>query len=221
VSSTIQTDSCSYRGIGTAAGPATCADFDRAIAAIPTPTVFPTATPIATPVADYETGYYRVRDSFCSFQGPIISNDPETTKSFVGGVNIDVDRDELGEAEDLLMVITYHSLNANSTAATNWPAAQTAVDHTVLKINLVQTQMDLSSLWAVKQPRAWSYYPVSSFPVLWDTVATLEDPWGSLRSEQVLIPLSKSADMDRIRIERVRGSYLLFQVDLYRLGNRS
>jgi len=52
-------------------------------------------------------------------------------------------------------------------------------------------------------------------------IATLEDPFGSLRTEQVYIPLSQNALIDRIRIERIRGSFHLFQVDLYRLGNRT
>jgi hypothetical protein len=57
-------------------------------------------------------------------------------------------------------------------------------------------------------------------PVQISRLARFEDPFGSLRSESVVIPLSQNALVDRIRIERVRGSFHLYQVDLYRLGNR-
>jgi hypothetical protein len=161
-----------------------------------------------------------VRDDWCTSQGPILSPDPETTKSYVGGVSIDIDRNELGADEDLLMIVTYHALNANSNAATNYPGAQRTNDNTVMKVSLVGTGLDLTTLLQVKQPRVWTYYQNSSYPVYWREIASLEDPMGSLRSEEVYVPLSKSGRVDRIRIDRVRGSFHLYQVDLYRLGNR-
>jgi hypothetical protein len=225
---TIQTDSCSYRRQGGSALPTSCADFDRTPAAAPAPTTAPTATPspapspTATPSTTqyYETQFYRVRDDWCTEQGPILSSDIETTKALVGGVNIDIDRDELGDSEDLLMVVTYHALSSNYAAATNWPGVQGNQDQTQIKIHLVQTGLAISNLLGIKQPRVWSSYASTSYPVLWTEVATLEDPYGGLRSEQVILPISKDPNIDRIRIDRVRGSFHLFQVDLYRLGNR-
>ncbi|MBS1960249.1 MAG: hypothetical protein JST80_12300 [Bdellovibrionales bacterium] len=225
----VQTDRCSYRGIGGAPDPSSCADFDRMPAVAPTPTIAPTATPSPTPIPTstptttqyYNTNYYRVRDDWCTGQGPILSPDPETTKSYVGGVSIDIDRNELGAYEDLLMIVTYHALSANSAAATNYPGTQKASDNTVMKVSLVGTGLDLATLLQVKQPRTWTYYQNINYPVYWREIASLEDPMGSLRSEEVYVPLSKNGLVDRIRIDRVRGSFHLYQVDLYRLGNRT
>lgn len=229
VADTLQTDGCSYRGVSTAALPTSCADFDRALAAIPTPTVAPTATPspmpspTATPSTTqyYNTNFYRVRDDWCYGQGPIISTDVETTKAFVGGVNIDLDRDSLGEGEDLLMNITYHALSSNFSSASNWPGLQNTQDQTILKVRMGQTGLGWSNLMSILQPRIWSFYQSTSYPILWQEVASLEDPLGSLRTEQVVLPISKNPSIDRIRVERVRGSFHLFQIDLYRLGDRS
>ena len=96
-------DRCSYRS--TAALPSSCADFDNPLPPAPTPTVAPTATPspspipISTPTTSeyYNTGFYRVRDDWCTNQGPIRNYDTETSKAYVGGVSIDLDRAYLGK----------------------------------------------------------------------------------------------------------------------------
>ncbi len=240
----ISTDGCSYRVNTSSSLPSSCADFDRVPTSVPAPTIAPTATPVPTPtpVATptptpneyFGSHYYRVRDDWCTSQGPITSNDPELTKENVGGVNVDLDRSQLGTSEDLLMVITYHAQNENS-GALNWPAKQaidrlnaatsgtdnTSSDRTILKVNLIGTAQSLEDLLRVPQPRAWTYNNLSNYPIYMKEIATLEDPFGSLRTEQVYIPLSQNALIDRIRIERVRGSFHLFQIDLYRLGNRA
>ena len=168
-----------------------------------------------------------MRDDWCTSQGPTIDPDPEVTKSGVGGVSIDLDRTQLGSNEDLLMMVTYHALNANS-GANNWPGrlvggdpGQGSNDETILKINLIGTGQSLATLLGGKQPRVWSDANVNNNPIYLKEIATLQDPFGSLRTEQIYIPLSQNALIDRIRIDRVRGSFHLYQVDLYRLGNRS
>ena len=112
------------------------------------------------------------------------------------------------------MMVTYHSLNKNAA----WPGAQLDNDRTILKVNLITTGAALDTLMGAKQPRQWTAY---NAPISLKEIATLEDPFGSLRTEQVYIPLSQNTLVDRIRIDRVRGSYHLYQIDLYRLGNRS
>ena len=87
-------------------------------------------------------------------------------------------------------------------------------------MNLVTTQLALDLLLGSKQPRPWSDHGNTEMPVQISRLVQLEDPFGSLRSESIVIPLSQNALVDRIRIERVRGSFQLYQVDLYRLGNR-
>jgi hypothetical protein len=225
---TLQSDACSYRGIANASQPSPCADFDPdttptpsdpAPLIVPTPTPSPTpevaVTPTATP---YFTGlrYYRVRDEFCSGQGPTFSPNEDTTKSRVGGVNVDLDRSQLGTSEDLLMVLTYHALDSNA----SWPSAHYSHDKTILEVSLISTQLSLNLLLGAKQPRPWSDFNNSEMTVLVQALTRFEDPYGSLRSETVVIPLSQNPMIDRIRIERVRGSFHLYQLDLYRLGNR-
>ena len=231
-SGSVQTDHCSLRGMHDDPGPSACASFDATPPAAPAPTIVPvpTATPTATPTpsitpnptptpattAYYNTNYYHTRDDFCTGQGPVQSADPETSKSGVGGINIDLDRSQLGATEDLVMMVTYHSLNANA----SWPGPQLANDTTILQVNLVGTGQTLASLIGITQPRSWAYANFTQYPIYLKQIATLEDPFGSLRTEQVYLPISQNGLIDRIRIDRVRGSYHLFQIDLYRLGNR-
>jgi len=249
----VATDQCSYRGIASMPGPAPCADFDVAPTPAPDPTIAPTVTPSPTPIASatptttayYGTGFFHVRDDWCTGQGPIADPDPDATKEGVGGVSIDLDRTQLGANEDLLMLITYHSFyqttddtgdssdtSHNDYSKYNWPAslgdavsAGTATgqginDTTILQINLIGTAASLNSLLSTQQPRSFTYSNLNSYPIYVKQIATLQDPYGSLRTEQVYIPLAQNGLIDRIRIERIRGSYHLFQVDLYRLGNR-
>jgi hypothetical protein len=235
-------DQCSHRATENTPQPSSCADFDRVpyhLTGLTLASTTPTPSPTPTTNEYYHTGYYRVRDDWCASQGPIIQPDPEVTKEGVGGVSIDLDRTQLEAKEDLLMVVTYHALNENSGVG-NWPATQAKVstptstspppatagtahainDRTILKVNLMGTGETLEMMMGVRQPRVWAYTNRASYPIFHKEVATLEDPFGSLRSEQVYLPISQNAFIDRIRIDRVRGSYHLFQVDLYRLGNR-
>ncbi len=222
--SVVQSDACSYRGGAGAAEPAPCADFDEIISVTPSPTVAPTPVSLPTPVPTvtpsttqyYGSQFYRVRDDWCTSQGPVLNEGVEASKTFVGGVNIDLDRTQLGIAEDLLMMVTYQALNANSA----WPGVQTVSDETILEVNLVGTTLGLDLLMGARQPRPWADFQSSQVPVYHKRVATLRDPSSSLRTEQIYIPLSENRLIDRIRLERVRGSYHLYQIDLYRLGNR-
>ena len=237
----LPTDKCSYRGVPNVADVSACADFDEAETVTPSPTIAPTptATPTATPTPNpsatatptatptptpypsptpyYGSKYYRVRDDYCAGQGPIASNNVDSTKSNVGGVSIDLDRTQLGGAEDLLMMMTYQAYNENAA----WPSAMGTEDETIMEVNLIGTGLTLNLLMGAQQPRAWQDYTSTAEPVYFKTLTTLRDPYSSLRTEQVYIPLSENALIDRIRIERIRGSYHLYQVDLYRLGNRT
>ena len=229
-----QSDQCSYRGIASDPGPSSCADFDDqpppspAPTIAPTPTITPSPTPTATPTTAqyYQSQFYRVRDDWCSEQGPLKGPDPEQTKSYVGGVSIDLDRTYLGANEDLLMNITYHAYGTVSAAvpltpSANWMGNQLTNDHTVLEVDLIGTASALTTLMGVKQPRSNTYYSSPSYPIYIKKIATFDDPYGSLRTEQVYLPISQNPLVDRVRIERIRGSYHLMQIDIYRLGNRA
>jgi hypothetical protein len=228
----VQTDNCSFRQASASTSP--CADFDweggsgtpdPAPTITPTPTPVPSVAPVATPTPPPyipNHGFYRVRDPWCAGQGVVESDEPEQTKSHVGGVNIDLNRARLGAREDLLMVLTYQAFREGA----SWPydsalnQRMEENDETWFQVNLIGTSLGLASLLGMNQPRAWSDYENPAVPVYHKTLASFRDPYSSLRSEQLVIPLSQNGLIDRIRIERVRGSFHLYQLDLYRLGNR-
>jgi hypothetical protein len=87
-------------------------------------------------------------------------------------------------------------------------------------VNLIGTSLSLENLLGMNQPRAWADFENPATPVYYQNFVNLRDSYSGLRSEQVVIPLSQNGLIDRIRIERVRGSFHLYQLDLYRLGQR-
>ena len=193
----VQTDGCSYRNAGDSPGPSGCADFDTLLS------------------------FYRVQDDQCTGQGSIRGVDVEASKAYVGGVSIDLNRKYLGSSEDLLLMVTYQAfVKGNSSGLGIGFGALEEMHESQLEVNLVQTSLSLDLLLSRPQPRVWRDFQNSAAPVLVRRLATLRDPFSSLRTEQILIPLSSNPLVDRIRIERVRGSYQLFQIDLYKLGNR-
>jgi hypothetical protein len=233
----VQTDACSKRALAESSGPLSyangdpspCADFDWSSAGgqpAPLPTIAPPAVPDPTPVPPmtpaYLQGlnYYRVRDPWCAYQGHIRNGAVDPTKSYIGGVNIDLDRQALGRGEDLLMLMTYQAFAPGE----SWPypatQAMSEADQTRIEIDLIGTGFALDQLLTASQPRAWEDYQNVSQPVYLKTLATLNDPFSQLKTDQVLIPLSENALIDRIRVSRVRGSFHLYQIDLYRLGPR-
>ena len=172
---------------------------------------------IPTTIPYYGTKYYQVRDDWCQDQGAYSGlGGGDATKSYVGGVDIDLDRTQLGNSEDVLMLVTYQSLNSNA----SWPGVQGVNDETILNVNLLGTGLGLQSLLGARQPTSTNDYGTTSIITYFKQLATLRDPFGSLRTEQVYIPLSQNGLIDRIRLERVRGSFQIYQIDLYRLGNR-
>ncbi len=276
--SLMESDKCSYRANQgtTTVYPSYCADFDRKpfSASLPTPApspyLSPAPTPFSTPNASsspslkpfFGTGYYRVRDDWCEMQGPIDDPDDNISKSYIGGVNLDLNRAQLGVSEDVLMNLTYQAFASNisrsdvangvatTPGASEWPVVDLPTcnsisggtscctepnpatgtnggcnmgisGQTILQVQMISTQQGFNELIGVKQPRAWTYYNNPSFPIFMKDVTTLNDPYGGLRTEQVYIPLSQYPLVDRIRIERIRGTYILYQIDLYRLGERA
>jgi hypothetical protein len=118
--------------------------------------------------------------------------------------------------------MTYQSFVAGN----SWPYTGTSLmengDQTRLRVDLISTGRTLQALLEGKQPRVWGDYGGSlSPPILIRSLVTLNDPYPTLKSESILVPLSQNGLIDRIRIERIRGTYQLYQIDLYRLGNRS
>ncbi len=242
--STYPSDVCSYRAVLTEYVDY-CAEFDEAERILhgnflepQTPAnPNPTPTPILG-VSHVETfafsnpmgtgsGYYRVRDYHCAGQGKISSPQIDVTKAYVGGVDVDIDRTQLGAHENLLMVLTYHSMGAEYADPNSMPLpADIAVnytpndDETILRVKLQATGMSYAQLISALQPRS-RFYSAAPITTVMPDIATFRDPYRGLRSEFIEIPLSADSTIDRIRIERIRGSFILYQMDLYRLGDRS
>jgi hypothetical protein len=226
----VQTDGCSRRNEFIA--PSACADFDPGpMGPLPAPTpspALPPPSPTPTPGTPADMNghnFYRVRDPWCEGQGAVQSNETELSRAYVGGVNFDLDRRAIGAFEDLLMVITYRSFVSGEWGSSQGVISMNEDDHTRLRVDLIATGRRLEELLDRKQPRVVG--DLAEFggsgkpPILMRRLATLEDPYPSLKSESVLVPLSQNVLVDRIRIERIRGSYQLYQVDLYLLGNRA
>jgi hypothetical protein len=97
-------------------------------------------------------------------------------------------------------------------------------DVTRLRVDLIATGRTLDELLDRKQPRVvgdfGEFGGAGAPPLLVRKLVTLEDPYPSLKTESILVPLSANGLVDRIRLERIRGSYHLYQIDLYLLGNR-
>jgi|GEM_PF-2121599 len=230
VPATLQTDACSKRADSVPLPPSPCADFDPPISGpFPAPSPLlpsgtspdPTPEPPSTPADINGLEFYRVRDPWCLGQGSVDPIDPELSKAYVGGVNLDLDRSKLGDREDLLMLITYQSFVEGDA----WTYAMGPGDFTRLRVDLIATGRALDVLMNRPQPRVigdlGEFSNALAPPILVKKIATLEDPFPSLKTESIVIPLSHNALIDRIRIERIRGTYQLYQIDLYRLGNRS
>jgi hypothetical protein len=236
----LRSDGCSLRTSTQVRLPSACADFDP-------PQLGPLAMPLpVTPVSaitspppppvtpSYINGllFYRVRDPWCLGQGPLeVPTDPESTKAYVGGVSVDLDRNFIGSNEDLLMLITYQSFQSGG----SWPYTVFDINNpaelvgeeevTRLRVDLISTGRNIEVLLQRPQPRSIGDLDLgdedkSVPPVLVSKLATLEDPFPSLKTESVLVPLSQNPSIDRIRIERIRGTYQLYQIDLYLLGSR-
>ncbi len=227
-SGTVQTDACSKRT--DLILPSPCADFDPGDGgALPAPgPVVATPTPLPTPdtPSDFAgLNFYRVRDPWCQGQGAMqSSNEPELSRAYVGGVNIDLDRKSMGANEDLLLLVTYQSFLEGASWPYVSPDVMTEDDRTKLRVDLIATGRALDELLDRRQPRVvgdlGEFGSSLAPPILIRKLATLEDSYPSLKTESILVPLSANVLVDRIRIERIRGSYQLYQVDLYRLGDR-
>jgi len=241
----MQTDGCSYRNINSVP-PSFCAEFDddnlvdnnlptTLTAVSPTPTPYNGITPYPfTPGASlattgtFNSGFYRLKDTFCSGQGPIAGqNQSGTNSNYVGGINVDLNRSVMGVNENVMLTLTYQSIGpeySNNVGASNtagWPdSGFGSNDESVLRVRLLATGLQFANLIDEKQPRSTTDYGNPDITVVDNEYATLYDDYRGIRTEQFIIPLSANPLIDRIRIERIRGSMYIYQLDIYRMGDR-
>lgn len=229
----LESDACSDRAYGVRK-PSACAEFDNPsgiTSNLPTllPVSSPTPAPSPTPAAyaafsSSATGFYRTKDGYCEGQGPIESTGIPTTKTYVGGIDIDLDRSRIGSNENFYFALTYHAMGPEYTApgvVTPWPDTDlSADDEAMIRVRLLATGLSDSLLTRILQPRSLFNFNASNTTVVFEDLQTFQDEFRGVRTEGFLVPLSAFPTADRIRIERIRGTSYLYQLDLYRLGSR-
>lgn len=176
------------------------------------------AAGIFIPGTSYNTGYYMTYDASCGDAGPIASNDSSVNKLLAGGMYIDIDRSALGPNEDLLLNLTYFPLGPANHRPDN--QLYSAAEEAVFKIHLINTGMTEANLRHIFQPRYLTFADTEEYPKTVDTLSILAQPTGSIRQEQILVPISTDSGIDRIRIERYSGSAILIDIAIYRMGYR-
>lgn len=187
-------------------------------AQIPPSTALGHTAAVYIPAAGYNTGYYTFQDQSCAKAGPVASSDPAVSKLNAGGIYIDLDRNELGTRENVLLNLTYIPLGIRNQRPDGTPL--TTGEEAVIKIHLMKTGQSRGQLQMTYQPRYLMYAAPDQFPKTVQTLSVLAPATGEPRTDQVLIPLGVDSGIDRIRIERYSGSAILIDAGLFRMGEK-
>ncbi|MBL7716532.1 MAG: hypothetical protein JNL01_13790 [Bdellovibrionales bacterium] len=175
------------------------------------------AAAVSLPASGYNTGYYSFFDDRCTNANPVITGDPLLSRENAGGVYFDIDRSKLGASENLLLHLTFIPLGTRNLRPDG--ARITQKESAVMEVHLVRTGESQSTLINTLQPRYVQYAETqSSYPQVVNRLAVMSPPTGEIRQEQIVIPLTQSPDIDRIRINRQSGSAILIDASLYRMG---
>jgi hypothetical protein len=154
-------------------------------------------------------------DEACFNQGPVgVPGDAESRK-YAGGVYIDLDRSKLGASENLILHLTYLPLGPTHQR----PDGQTysPSESAIFRVNLVKNNQELINIQSTQQPRHLTYYGDENTPVIVQSLSVTAPPDGSVRQDQVLIPLAATdSSVNRIHIQRVSGSAILIDATLLR-----
>jgi hypothetical protein len=170
------------------------------------------------PGTAYNSGYYTTQDQACVGSGPIQSEDPEVSKLLAGGVYLDLNRDELGPNENVLLHLTYIALSPQQISGSG--AALASNDITHFKVHLVASGTSANEMQAAQQPRHLYYSDTERYLKIVDSIAVLSPADGAVRSEQFVLPVASDSRIDRIRVERHSGSAILIEAKLIRMGYR-
>ncbi len=158
--------------------------------------------------------YYSVFDKDCERFGPLASDLFEVNKLMAGGFYIDLDREFIGQNENLLLNLTYISF------LTQPLQGDRNVDGPVFRVHLIQTNETLDELQRAFQPRHLNYALEERFPKIINTLSLFSSVSQGIRQEQVLLPVAINSAIDRIRVERYSGSAVFIDATLTRLGAR-
>ena len=154
------------------------------------------------------SGYYSLQDSECTGLGVFQSEDPAISKLRVGGLYIDINRNELNLGENLLLHLTYLTPEVPLLGSTS----------PVIEVHLLQTGENSDELRQDSQPRHLIYASEARYPMILRSLAKLPASAGMPRQEQILVPLGNYPTADRIRIERFSGSAIFIEAMVLRLG---
>lgn len=168
------------------------------------------------PSKGYHTGYYTTMDESCTDLGPIATTDPVISKAYAGGIYIDLDRSKLGPNENLLLTLTYIPLGDLNQKP--YGASFDNSEEAQIRVHLVKTGLSKDSLQSIIQPRYFTYTNPDSYPEIVQTLSLTSLPTGSLRQDQLILPVSIDPAIDRIRIERYLGSAIFIDVNIHRMG---
>ncbi|MBC7690918.1 MAG: hypothetical protein H7222_04060 [Methylotenera sp.] len=176
------------------------------------------AASVMIPSTGYNSGFYTFQDEFCPGAGPAASPDPSTSKLFAGGAYLDIDRSQLGPHENLLLHLTYIPMGTQSQKPDGslYSQAETAV----LRVHLLKSGSTETAIRSGIQPRHLISADPAIHPKIVQTLHIVAPPTGSVRQDQIVIPLTADPNIDRIRIERVSGSAVLIDATLIRMGYR-
>lgn len=180
----------------------------------------------AQPQFSYGDGFYTVTDSACINQGPINTMDPSVSKKYVGSIYVDLDRSRFSSNENLLINLTLLPFDSNTKlpglfdngtpliVADDTDTAN-STDTAIIRIQLLnsplsQTEQVQSSI----QPRYHEY--ISGTPIIGDSIMHIGGT-GQLTTKQILVPLKNFPTVDMIKIERVQGSYKIFEMSLMKI----
>jgi hypothetical protein len=186
------------------------------VTALPPQTAIGLSASVFIPPTGYNTGYYSLFDDQCVNQGPFSGGDTQISKQYAGGVYLDIDREELGDRENLLLNLTYLPLGTENSKPDGQLFSQEETAN--FKVHLMSTGESLAKLQSALQPRHLWYTNDNQYPKIVHTIDVLAPPSGTPRTDQIVLPLGIDSSIDRIRIERVSGSAILIDAALFRMG---
>jgi hypothetical protein len=168
------------------------------------------------PGTGYNTGFYSTFDDACINAGPISTSDPQVSKLLAGGAYIDIDRGSLGSQENLLLNITYIPLSMANQRPDGAPFGRQ--ENAFFKVHLVRSGLSADAVKQTFQPRYMTFSDQETYPEVVQTLSVMAAPNGSVRQDQIVLPISVDPTIDRIRIERYSGSAILIDATVLRMG---
>ncbi|MGE4232927.1 MAG: hypothetical protein AB7F43_06305 [Bacteriovoracia bacterium] len=174
------------------------------------------------PQFTFGDGFYTALDLNCVNQGPLSTLDPSVSKQYVGGIYIDIDREQFSSKENLLVNLKLLAFNDDTklpgyfdsgtpSAPSDDTDAASSDDQAVIRVQLLHNPLSTQEqIQASIQPRFHEF--ITGTPILGDNFYYVSGSTGQLSEKQILIPLSLDPSINLIKIERVQGSVKFFEV---------